>query len=343
MVPVNGSSAFGFSKRRGRRRRDCAGLTDLVLVGQVETRRYLMLDRPRVEAGAQIRLVIPNVVLGQPVRTVAIDHRVVVAGKSRRGGDRIARRVTVAKLRAESQPVAEIVLEFHRAQVRADILFVARAEAVEGVARHRRRLVAKRGERVVRRRHPGNAVVGKVVLPHAEVARRSSRVGRAHAKRNRRRDSPRAGSRQRRAPEHRRRDTGSSGGTRFVHRGRSCPADVYVRRAALHARRTEAQRSAQIPAQVRRLTHKVDRAACRSAAGVSRLRSLDHFHLLEVERIARLRTEVAHAVDKHVVACAEPAHASGCRPPARRPLPPPLSGRAHFAALRSVTLRPAAQ
>src|SRR6185503_897228 len=49
----------------------------------------------------------------------------------------------------------------------------------------------------------------------------------------------------------------------------------------------------------------IDRTAGRAAPGVSGAWSFHDVDLLEVERIARLRTEIAHAVDEDVVTRAE--------------------------------------
>ena len=55
------------------------------------------------------------------------------------------------------------------------------------------------------------------------------------------------------------------------------------------------------------LAHEIDRAARGTAAGIGRTRTFHDFHLFQVERISRLRAEVAHAVNEDVVARTETA------------------------------------
>src|SRR5262245_11486244 len=55
----------------------------------------------------------------------------------------------------------------------------------------------------------------------------------------------------------------------------------------------------------RRFAHQIDRAARRAAPGEGRARPFGYFDLFQIERIARLRTEVASAVNEDVVARAE--------------------------------------
>src|SRR5262249_47378725 len=90
-------------------------------------------------------------------------------------------------------------------------------------------------------------------------------------------------------------------------RGAVRDRDVDVARSAHKAGIAEAERASHHAVDRRALADHVDRSAGGSAARERGLWSFDDFDLLEIERIARLRSEVADAVHEDVVARAESA------------------------------------
>jgi hypothetical protein len=82
---------------------------------------------------------------------------------------------------------------------------------------------------------------------------------------------------------------------------------IHVGRGAHVVGAAAAERDRVRGVHVGRLAHLVDRAASGAASGERRRRPLRHLHLLQVEGIASVTAEVAHAVDEHIGARAEPA------------------------------------
>ena len=125
-----------------------------------------VLDLSGLEPRGQVRLVREDAVLHVARLELPVQHRARVdAGKSRRRDHRIAVRRAVARDVAQRRRAAEVVVDLQRAHVGGGVLVVARLQAVEVALVDRRPAVRVRRQlRVGVGRHPGDPVLGQVVL-----------------------------------------------------------------------------------------------------------------------------------------------------------------------------------
>ena len=190
-------------------------------------------------------------------------------------------------------------------QVRLDVVVVG-VGAVElrrvdhrGVAEERARRI---GAAVAGQADGGHAAVGQVVLPHVQEVEVDA--GRClQPERQRRGDAPAVvldpvASRHAAVLAHRVEAERGVLAQRLVPVGGGAPVPA----AAV------TDRAGNAVAQLRLLADQVHRTGRRGAAVVGAGRALGHFHLLDVEHVARDRAEVAHAVDEDAAGGVEAAH-----------------------------------
>ncbi len=269
-----------------------------LLVAVLHTGAVAVLERAGLERAGQAQLVgealdvdgaavgtAPQgaVVVRVALAVVRLGPQVVVAG--------------VAQARDVAQLVAtEVVAGVQGADVGAGALEVTVDQAVVVVAvrHHRAAIDPLRGRRTVRITVRETTCVRQVVALHVVVA--GDQLRRAvQAERDRWCDAPAA-------------DIGSvaAGDVRLVLHQVQAGGDaitqhvVGVHGAACVAVGTDAHAGAGFVLQLRRLAHQVQAATTGVTAAVGRARALDHFHLLQVEDLARLRADVAQAVDEDV-------------------------------------------
>ena len=270
-----------------------------------------MLDPAQAEVADQVHLVLAEG-LGAAAalqRALDVDRR---ERRRRRypGGDHLRLHIApaapvarVADLVAERQVGRDVVLEARRSNLDVGLQEVA-GEAVEVVARHRRRRAAEVGQPVVR----------QVVLGLMEIAQHHPGVGPqpvgeagCHA--------PASGKHLvavgvALAVPH---SVDAEGGAVAELRHRA----AHVDRATDQVVGAAGDLAALQRAQRRRPGDLVDGAAGRAAPEQDRRRPFQHLDRVKVERIARVAAEVAHAVEVHVVARIEAAQRQVGALPAR--------------------------
>ena len=122
----------------------------------------------------EVSLVVPNLVFSLPRTKLTIDGGRVVTGETRRRGDRVARRVAETKLVSQRQSVIEVFFKLQSDEIGIKLFEVTTSQAVERIARHGCRAIAKFHKRIVGHRDPGDSVVREVVLLEFVVADREA-------------------------------------------------------------------------------------------------------------------------------------------------------------------------
>ena len=254
------------------------GASQAQLVGQGPGSRIAAVDAP------------PQGAVGQRVvlAVVGLGPEVVVAG------------VGVAQHVAQLVG-AEGIAGIGGADVGLGLLEIAVLQSVVVVAvRHQRRTGGRAGDRA------GAAIreaagIGQVVGCHVVMAQHELKVA-VEAERDRGREAPAA-------------DIGhvTAGDVRIVgHQVQACGDAVSDHRVGVHGGAhvvvgAQAEAGPGFVLQFRGLADQVDAAAAGISAAVGRTGALDHFHLLQVEHLAGLHADIAHAVDEGVALAVEAA------------------------------------
>ncbi|GAB7547989.1 hypothetical protein CS8_076820 [Cupriavidus sp. 8B] len=204
------------------------------------------------------------------------------------------------RLVAELERGAEIVLEADRADVRAVLAEIAVDESVVRVARQleRRTIACQPGAwpavlaGIERGVVVGHAGVGQRVRLHVVVGQRQPRIA-AQAEGNRRREAPALLVR-RVAPGH----AGIVVHGVHAHRGAIAELPVGVGGAALVAGVAHAEVAFGEAVKLGRLADDVDAAAGRAAPIIGARRALGDLDRFDIEHFARLRADIAEAIEK---------------------------------------------